>query len=175
MKGLQGGTLFLAHGTADGTNSSRWLHIDYNFHNSPVLCVIKGRCESFQMVQMNWSMIQSIKTWPWWKLLYSAVRINPVDLFFSTANVHFQHTAELIKHLIKIRANYTMQVNAVKLITFNKNSNRFHKDILVSYVIKSHQHYHILFVYILYIYLYKRIQQYRFKKWYRKCCKWQKN
>ncbi|TMS11921.1 Inactive dipeptidyl peptidase 10 [Larimichthys crocea] len=43
MKGLQGGTLFLAHGTAD-------------------------------------------------------------------ANVHFQHTAELIKHLIKIRANYTMQI-----------------------------------------------------------------
>ncbi|XP_028988707.1 inactive dipeptidyl peptidase 10-like isoform X2 [Betta splendens] len=43
MKGLQGGTLFLAHGTAD-------------------------------------------------------------------ANVHFQHTAELIKHLIKIGANYTMQI-----------------------------------------------------------------
>ncbi|KAM9835906.1 inactive dipeptidyl peptidase 10-like [Aulostomus maculatus] len=43
MKGLQGGTLFLAHGTAD-------------------------------------------------------------------ANIHFQHSAELIKHLIKIGANYTMQI-----------------------------------------------------------------
>ncbi|XP_014905150.1 inactive dipeptidyl peptidase 10-like isoform X1 [Poecilia latipinna] len=43
MKGLEGGTLFLAHGTAD-------------------------------------------------------------------ANVHFQHSAELIKHLIKIGANYTMQI-----------------------------------------------------------------
>ncbi|XP_026157840.1 inactive dipeptidyl peptidase 10-like [Mastacembelus armatus] len=43
MKGLQGGALFLAHGTAD-------------------------------------------------------------------ANIHFQHTAELIKHLIKIGANYTMQI-----------------------------------------------------------------
>ncbi|XP_077958572.1 inactive dipeptidyl peptidase 10 isoform X1 [Gasterosteus aculeatus] len=43
MKGLQGGTLFLAHGTAD-------------------------------------------------------------------ANVHFQHSAELIKHLIRIGANYTMQI-----------------------------------------------------------------
>ncbi|KAM8902863.1 inactive dipeptidyl peptidase 10-like isoform 2-T2 [Spinachia spinachia] len=43
IKGLQGGTLFLAHGTAD-------------------------------------------------------------------ANVHFQHSAELIKHLIKIGANYTMQI-----------------------------------------------------------------
>nr|XP_054592726.1 inactive dipeptidyl peptidase 10 isoform X3 [Nothobranchius furzeri] len=43
MRGLQGGTLFLAHGTAD-------------------------------------------------------------------ANVHFQHSAELIKHLIKIGANYTMQI-----------------------------------------------------------------
>uniref|UniRef100_A0A4W6DIB3 Dipeptidyl peptidase like 10 n=1 Tax=Lates calcarifer TaxID=8187 RepID=A0A4W6DIB3_LATCA len=31
-------------------------------------------------------------------------------LFFSTANVHFQHSAELIKHLIKIGANYTMQI-----------------------------------------------------------------
>uniref|UniRef100_A0A4W6DJC6 Dipeptidyl peptidase like 10 n=1 Tax=Lates calcarifer TaxID=8187 RepID=A0A4W6DJC6_LATCA len=41
--------------------------------------------------------------------------INPADtylhvLFFSTANVHFQHSAELIKHLIKIGANYTMQI-----------------------------------------------------------------
>ncbi|XP_068165208.1 inactive dipeptidyl peptidase 10-like isoform X2 [Antennarius striatus] len=43
MRGLQGGTLFLAHGTAD-------------------------------------------------------------------ANIHFQHSAELIKHLIKIGANYTMQI-----------------------------------------------------------------
>uniref|UniRef100_A0A3Q2Y8M7 Inactive dipeptidyl peptidase 10-like n=1 Tax=Hippocampus comes TaxID=109280 RepID=A0A3Q2Y8M7_HIPCM len=43
MKGLQGGTLFLAHGTAD-------------------------------------------------------------------ANVHFQHSAELIKHLIRVGANYTMQI-----------------------------------------------------------------
>uniref|UniRef100_A0A8C2X2F0 Uncharacterized protein n=1 Tax=Cyclopterus lumpus TaxID=8103 RepID=A0A8C2X2F0_CYCLU len=29
---------------------------------------------------------------------------------WSTANVHFQHSAELIKHLIKIGANYTMQI-----------------------------------------------------------------
>uniref|UniRef100_A0A8C5DGS0 Inactive dipeptidyl peptidase 10-like n=1 Tax=Gouania willdenowi TaxID=441366 RepID=A0A8C5DGS0_GOUWI len=34
------------------------------------------------------------------------------------ANVHFQHSAELIKHLIKARANYTMQVEQVFLITF---------------------------------------------------------
>uniref|UniRef100_A0A7N6BUH9 Dipeptidyl peptidase like 10 n=1 Tax=Anabas testudineus TaxID=64144 RepID=A0A7N6BUH9_ANATE len=31
-------------------------------------------------------------------------------LFFSTANIHFQHSAELIKHLIKIGANYSMQI-----------------------------------------------------------------
>uniref|UniRef100_A0A3P8YZ36 Dipeptidyl peptidase like 10 n=1 Tax=Esox lucius TaxID=8010 RepID=A0A3P8YZ36_ESOLU len=32
-------------------------------------------------------------------------------MFFSfSANVHFQHSAELIKHLIKIGANYTMQI-----------------------------------------------------------------
>uniref|UniRef100_A0A3Q2PQV1 Dipeptidylpeptidase IV N-terminal domain-containing protein n=1 Tax=Fundulus heteroclitus TaxID=8078 RepID=A0A3Q2PQV1_FUNHE len=31
-------------------------------------------------------------------------------VFFPTANVHFQHSAELIKYLIKIGANYTMQI-----------------------------------------------------------------
>uniref|UniRef100_A0A673YW97 Dipeptidyl peptidase like 10 n=1 Tax=Salmo trutta TaxID=8032 RepID=A0A673YW97_SALTR len=36
----------------------------------------------------------------------------PIGVFFVlfSANVHFQHSAELIKHLIKIGANYTMQV-----------------------------------------------------------------
>uniref|UniRef100_A0A3Q1B579 Dipeptidyl-peptidase 10 (inactive) n=1 Tax=Amphiprion ocellaris TaxID=80972 RepID=A0A3Q1B579_AMPOC len=32
------------------------------------------------------------------------------------ANVHFQHSAELIKHLIKIGANYTMQVNTAAIL-----------------------------------------------------------
>uniref|UniRef100_A0A671YKJ5 Inactive dipeptidyl peptidase 10-like n=1 Tax=Sparus aurata TaxID=8175 RepID=A0A671YKJ5_SPAAU len=32
------------------------------------------------------------------------------DVFILHANVHFQHSAELIKHLIKIGANYTMQI-----------------------------------------------------------------
>lgn len=52
--------------------------------------------------------------------------INPINsyfhvLFFSTAKIHFQHSAELIKHLIKIGANYTMQVNTalLKRIHFN--------------------------------------------------------
>uniref|UniRef100_A0AAY4ES97 Dipeptidyl-peptidase 10 (Non-functional) n=1 Tax=Denticeps clupeoides TaxID=299321 RepID=A0AAY4ES97_9TELE len=30
--------------------------------------------------------------------------------FFLTANIHFQHTAELIKSLVKVGANYTMQI-----------------------------------------------------------------
>uniref|UniRef100_A0A8C7G9W2 Dipeptidyl peptidase like 10 n=1 Tax=Oncorhynchus kisutch TaxID=8019 RepID=A0A8C7G9W2_ONCKI len=36
----------------------------------------------------------------------------PIGVFFVlfSANVHFQHSAELIKHLIKIGANYTMQL-----------------------------------------------------------------
>uniref|UniRef100_A0A8C8LQE0 Uncharacterized protein n=1 Tax=Oncorhynchus tshawytscha TaxID=74940 RepID=A0A8C8LQE0_ONCTS len=38
--------------------------------------------------------------------------VKPIGVFFVlfSANVHFQHSAELIKHLIKIGANYTMQV-----------------------------------------------------------------
>lgn len=76
--------------------------------------------------------------------------INPVNsvLFFSTANVHFQHSAELIKHLIKIGANYTMQVNnMLSKNMFNSSKtpsassgdkiNRFHKDILVRCVING--------------------------------------
>ena len=30
--------------------------------------------------------------------------------FFFTANIHFQHTAELVKNLVKVGANYSMQV-----------------------------------------------------------------
>lgn len=43
MKGLHEGTLFLAHGTADGTHTS--YNIPYNY-----VCVIKGRRESLQLV-----------------------------------------------------------------------------------------------------------------------------
>lgn len=33
-------------------------------------------------------------------------------MFFSlfAANIHFQHTAELVKNLVKVGANYSMQV-----------------------------------------------------------------
>uniref|UniRef100_A0A8D3DUW3 Inactive dipeptidyl peptidase 10-like n=1 Tax=Scophthalmus maximus TaxID=52904 RepID=A0A8D3DUW3_SCOMX len=41
----------------------------------------------------------------------SSPTLNCVSCFFSsTANVHFQHSAELIKHFIKIGANYSMQI-----------------------------------------------------------------
>lgn len=36
----------------------------------------------------------------------------------SAANVHFQHSAELIKHFIKIGANYTMQVRRTTQASF---------------------------------------------------------
>uniref|UniRef100_A0A3Q0RSP0 Dipeptidyl-peptidase 10 (inactive) n=1 Tax=Amphilophus citrinellus TaxID=61819 RepID=A0A3Q0RSP0_AMPCI len=47
---------------------------------------------------------------------YPAVELTSLTLIcmscfcLSAANVHFQHSAELIKHLIKIGANYTMQI-----------------------------------------------------------------
>uniref|UniRef100_A0A8C8FDW1 Uncharacterized protein n=1 Tax=Oncorhynchus tshawytscha TaxID=74940 RepID=A0A8C8FDW1_ONCTS len=46
-----------------------------------------------------------------WKL-YGEQFVKPIGVFFVlfSANVHFQHSAELIKHLIKIGANYTMQL-----------------------------------------------------------------
>lgn len=46
-------------------------------------------------------------------------------MFFSAANVHFQHSAELIKHLIKIGANYTMQVNNRNTLKSLKNNMKF--------------------------------------------------
>lgn len=67
LKGLRGGALFVAHGTADGTHPSvAMTHVSQSRMNRP----------------------PSV----------------------SAAKVHFQHSAELIKHLIKIGANYTMQV-----------------------------------------------------------------
>lgn len=39
-------------------------------------------------------------------------RLNLADifLFLLPANIHFQHTAELVKNLVKVGANYSMQV-----------------------------------------------------------------
>lgn len=34
--------------------------------------------------------------------------------FFFAANIHFQHTAELVKNLVKVGANYSMQVTVGK-------------------------------------------------------------
>ncbi|KAM7365707.1 hypothetical protein PAMP_016621 [Pampus punctatissimus] len=69
MKGLQEGTLFLAHGTADGT-------------------------------------------FPPYEDIYYKQNIRFTFHSNLESNVHFQHSAELIKHLIKIGANYTMQLKA---------------------------------------------------------------
>uniref|UniRef100_A0A673A107 Dipeptidyl peptidase like 10 n=1 Tax=Sphaeramia orbicularis TaxID=375764 RepID=A0A673A107_9TELE len=84
------------------------------------------RCAAAQAPVTDWSMYASAfserylgppSTEESRYQLLSSSRINPDDtylhvLFFSAANVHFQHSAELIKHLIKIGANYTMQVSA---------------------------------------------------------------
>ena len=42
--------------------------------------------------------------------------------FFFLANVHFQHSAELIQRLIKIGANYSMQVwSAIHMNQYRAN------------------------------------------------------
>lgn len=41
-----------------------------------------------------------------------ATRSDKVPFPFSTEKIHFQHTAELITHLIKGKANYSLQVSA---------------------------------------------------------------
>uniref|UniRef100_A0A8C4S6N2 Dipeptidyl peptidase like 10 n=1 Tax=Erpetoichthys calabaricus TaxID=27687 RepID=A0A8C4S6N2_ERPCA len=45
-----------------------------------------------------------------WKLYGKITHCVYCTFFFLPANVHFQHSAELIKHLIKTKANYTMQI-----------------------------------------------------------------
>uniref|UniRef100_A0A7N6BB28 Dipeptidylpeptidase IV N-terminal domain-containing protein n=1 Tax=Anabas testudineus TaxID=64144 RepID=A0A7N6BB28_ANATE len=64
------------------------------------------RCAAAQAPVIDWTMYGERD------LLFSS-EMNPAYfhiLFFSTANIHFQHSAELIKHLIKIGANYSMQI-----------------------------------------------------------------
>lgn len=118
MKSLQGGSLFLAHGTADGTNvypvfpeslrckilRKMW------FSRWPIMCVVNGGLGLLG----RWS--RPFREWASpgcraFKRNRAPPTLIRMSLFFSAANVHFQHSAELVKHLIKIGANYTMQVN----------------------------------------------------------------
>ncbi|XP_058468307.1 inactive dipeptidyl peptidase 10-like isoform X1 [Solea solea] len=85
------------------------------------------RCAAAQAPIIDWSMYASAFSERYFGLLsseenrYQAARVltnmkglQGRNLFLAhgtaDANVHFQHSAELIKHLIKIGANYTMQI-----------------------------------------------------------------
>uniref|UniRef100_A0A4W6DJI6 Dipeptidyl peptidase like 10 n=1 Tax=Lates calcarifer TaxID=8187 RepID=A0A4W6DJI6_LATCA len=102
---------------ANGT-SLMSLHQDYG--GFLMLMMLKSterliRCAATQAPVIDWSMYASPRSSALKLDLSPSCGINPADtylhvLFFSTANVHFQHSAELIKHLIKIGANYTMQI-----------------------------------------------------------------
>ncbi|XP_040887999.1 inactive dipeptidyl peptidase 10-like [Toxotes jaculatrix] len=85
------------------------------------------RCAAAQAPVIDWSMYASAFSERYFglpsteenryqasKLLPSMRSLQGGTLFLAhgtaDANVHFQHSAELIKHLIKIGANYTMQI-----------------------------------------------------------------
>uniref|UniRef100_A0A665TVY2 Dipeptidylpeptidase IV N-terminal domain-containing protein n=1 Tax=Echeneis naucrates TaxID=173247 RepID=A0A665TVY2_ECHNA len=88
------------------------------------------RCAAAKAPVIDWSLYgYPFETTP--HLLSSSER--SACFVFSAANVHFQHTAELIKHLIKIGANYTMQVNTKDI------KPRFHLFLLVSMKVSGHQ------------------------------------
>ena len=76
------------------------------FSLQPVMCVIKGGLVIVSDPDETWSFYK-LTPLTLICIFYALFLV----LFSSTANVHFQHSAELIKHLIKIGANYTMQVN----------------------------------------------------------------
>uniref|UniRef100_A0A673HID4 Inactive dipeptidyl peptidase 10-like n=1 Tax=Sinocyclocheilus rhinocerous TaxID=307959 RepID=A0A673HID4_9TELE len=54
-------------------------------------------------------------------------------LVFPAANVHFQHTAELIKNLVKVGANYTLQIYPDEGHFLSKSSDRHMASTLSSY------------------------------------------
>uniref|UniRef100_A0A8C1CA07 Uncharacterized protein n=1 Tax=Cyprinus carpio carpio TaxID=630221 RepID=A0A8C1CA07_CYPCA len=54
-------------------------------------------------------------------------------LVFSAANVHFQHMAELIKNLVKVGANYTLQIYPDEGHFLSKSSDRHMASTLSSY------------------------------------------
>uniref|UniRef100_A0A8P4GMQ5 Inactive dipeptidyl peptidase 10 n=1 Tax=Dicentrarchus labrax TaxID=13489 RepID=A0A8P4GMQ5_DICLA len=83
-----------------------FLHQDYGGYLT--LIMLKStekliRCAAAQAPIVDWSMYgeQRVKSLHMFPLLQCTLQ---------GSNVHFQHSAELIKHLIKIGANYTMQI-----------------------------------------------------------------
>uniref|UniRef100_A0A8C6MEC6 Dipeptidyl peptidase like 10 n=1 Tax=Nothobranchius furzeri TaxID=105023 RepID=A0A8C6MEC6_NOTFU len=97
------------------------------------------RCAAAQAPIIDWtmSMIQLVLNAELYNLTsdssFYSVGFDLTDtclhFFFSAANVHFQHSAELIKHLIKIGANYTMQVNKQHFL-LSQTCNFFYKRLL---------------------------------------------
>uniref|UniRef100_A0A8C4ISM3 Inactive dipeptidyl peptidase 10 n=1 Tax=Dicentrarchus labrax TaxID=13489 RepID=A0A8C4ISM3_DICLA len=110
-----------------------FLHQDYGGYLT--LIMLKStekliRCAAAQAPIVDWSMygeqrVKSLHMFPllqctlqgcddiYYFCLCSAANSRHFfiqDVFILRANVHFQHSAELIKHLIKIGANYTMQI-----------------------------------------------------------------
>uniref|UniRef100_A0A8D0AVT7 Inactive dipeptidyl peptidase 10-like n=1 Tax=Sander lucioperca TaxID=283035 RepID=A0A8D0AVT7_SANLU len=63
------------------------------------------RCAAVQAPVTDWSMYASA-----FSERYLGSPLTEKNRYQVSSNVHFQHTAELIKHLIKIGANYTMQI-----------------------------------------------------------------
>uniref|UniRef100_A0A8C1W4F4 Dipeptidyl peptidase like 10 n=1 Tax=Cyprinus carpio TaxID=7962 RepID=A0A8C1W4F4_CYPCA len=58
---------------------------------------------------------------------------NLTQILFPVANVHFQHTAELIKNLVKVGANYTLQIYPDEGHFLSKSSQRHVASTLSSY------------------------------------------
>uniref|UniRef100_A0A672P700 Inactive dipeptidyl peptidase 10-like n=1 Tax=Sinocyclocheilus grahami TaxID=75366 RepID=A0A672P700_SINGR len=60
-------------------------------------------------------------------------RSSNTQILFPAANVHFQHTAELIKNLVKVGANYTLQIYPDEGHFLSKSSQRHVASTLSSY------------------------------------------
>uniref|UniRef100_A0A8C4IV62 Inactive dipeptidyl peptidase 10 n=1 Tax=Dicentrarchus labrax TaxID=13489 RepID=A0A8C4IV62_DICLA len=85
-----------------------FLHQDYGGYLT--LIMLKStekliRCAAAQAPIVDWSMYASA-----FSERYLGSPSTEESKYQVSSNVHFQHSAELIKHLIKIGANYTMQI-----------------------------------------------------------------
>uniref|UniRef100_A0A8C9WG65 Dipeptidyl peptidase like 10 n=1 Tax=Scleropages formosus TaxID=113540 RepID=A0A8C9WG65_SCLFO len=64
---------------------------------------------------------------------YQVSRFLENTLLLAPSNVHFQHSAELIKHLIKVGANYTMQMYPDEGHFFSQKSQQHFYTSLITY------------------------------------------
>lgn len=124
IQALREQTLMLVHGTADGKSyrvqtelKCTWYRASCSAQRSVRLLGVMGRMISHHKMKGSCgSLDDAVVSCCRGARPSSPPRLlsaPPADICFVSlfaAHVHFQHTAELVKHLVRVGANYSMQV-----------------------------------------------------------------